>query len=73
MPGDVQAPGYLEALERVRTAAERLGKACGLLVADGAAAAEKHAQGWTFVAIGSDSSLLAAALTGGARPHSDTR
>jgi 4-hydroxy-2-oxoheptanedioate aldolase len=38
-------------------------KSCGLLVPDGAAAAEKHTQGWTFVGIGSDSSLLATDLT----------
>jgi 2-dehydro-3-deoxyglucarate aldolase/4-hydroxy-2-oxoheptanedioate aldolase len=37
------------------------GKACGLLVNDGAAAAARLAEGWTFLAIGSDSTLLAAA------------
>jgi 4-hydroxy-2-oxoheptanedioate aldolase len=63
VPGDVRAPSYLEALERVRTVAQRFGKSCGLLVPDGAAAAEKHSQGWTFVAVGSDSALLATALT----------
>jgi 2-keto-3-deoxy-L-rhamnonate aldolase RhmA len=63
VPGDMQAPPYLEALDQVRSAAQRFGKACGLLVSDGAAAAERHAQGWSFVAIGSDSTLLAAAVT----------
>jgi 4-hydroxy-2-oxoheptanedioate aldolase len=63
VPGDIQAPSYLDALDRVRRAAQRFGKSCGLLVPDGAAAAEKHSQGWTFVAVGSDSSLLATALT----------
>ena len=62
VPGDMQAPSYLAALDRVRTAAQRFGRGCGLLVPDGAAAAERHKQGWTFVAIGSDSTLLAAAL-----------
>jgi 4-hydroxy-2-oxoheptanedioate aldolase len=62
VPGDTRAPRYLEALDRVRTAAQRFGKSCGLLVPDGAAAAEQHAHGWTFVAVGSDSSLLAGAL-----------
>src|SRR5215204_6523829 len=47
VPGDVQAPRYLEALDRVRNAAQRFGKGCGLLVPNGAAAAEKRAQGWT--------------------------
>ena len=42
-------------------AGKRHGKACGLLVNDGAAAAKRIEQGWTFVAIGSDSTLLAAA------------
>jgi 4-hydroxy-2-oxoheptanedioate aldolase len=34
----------------------------GLLVTDGAAAARRLEQGWSFVAIGSDSTLLAAAV-----------
>ncbi len=63
VPGDLQAPAYLAAVERVRTAAGRQGKACGLLVKDGAAAAERQAEGWTFVAIGSDTTLLAAAVS----------
>jgi 2-dehydro-3-deoxyglucarate aldolase/4-hydroxy-2-oxoheptanedioate aldolase len=37
--------------------------AWGLLVADGAAAARRLEQGWSFVGIGSDSTLLAAAVT----------
>ncbi len=44
-------------------AGRRHGKACGLLVTDGAAAAQRLEQGWSFVAIGSDSTLLAAAVT----------
>jgi 4-hydroxy-2-oxoheptanedioate aldolase len=62
VPFDLQAPVYLAALERVRGAAERHGKACGLLVGDGAAAATRQAEGWRFVGIGSDTSLLAAAV-----------
>ena len=62
-PGDLTAPAYRAALDRVRTAAQRHGKACGLLVADGGAAAARRADGWTFIAVGSDSVLLAAALT----------
>jgi 2-dehydro-3-deoxyglucarate aldolase/4-hydroxy-2-oxoheptanedioate aldolase len=71
VPGDLQAPAYLAAAERVRAAAARHGKACGLLVRDGAAAAARQADGWTFVAIGSDTTLLAAAVAaelGRARP-----
>ena len=73
-PGDVQAPSYLEALNRVRSAAQQFGKSCGLLVPSGAAAAEMHAQGWTFIGVASDSTLLAAALTAElARARSNAR
>jgi 4-hydroxy-2-oxoheptanedioate aldolase len=61
VPGEMGAPSYLDALAQVRSAAQRFGKSCGLLVPNGAAAAEKRAQGWTFVAVGSE--LLATALT----------
>ncbi|MFD4509446.1 HpcH/HpaI aldolase/citrate lyase family protein [Streptomyces sp. NPDC058457] len=64
VPGEFSALVYREALERVRKAAADHGKACGLLVPDGAAAAAKRAEGWTFIGIGSDSTLLAAALAG---------
>lgn len=72
VPGEFTAPVYQEALARVREAAAVHGKACGLLVPDGAAAAAKRTEGWTFIAIGSDSTLLAAALSaalGQARPR----
>ncbi len=62
VPGDVTAPSFVDALDQVRRAAHEHGKACGLLVSDGAAAAARLAQGWTFVAIGSDTTLLAAAV-----------
>jgi 4-hydroxy-2-oxoheptanedioate aldolase len=62
VPGDTQAPPYLEALAAVRAAASRHGKACGLLVGDGPAARRLRDQGWAFVGVGSDSTLLAAAL-----------
>jgi 2-dehydro-3-deoxyglucarate aldolase/4-hydroxy-2-oxoheptanedioate aldolase len=62
VPGDLRAPAYVDALDQVRTAARRHGKACGLLVPDGAAAADRLAEGWTFIAIGSDTALLAAAV-----------
>ncbi|MER5518002.1 aldolase/citrate lyase family protein [Streptomyces sp. NPDC002763] len=63
VPGDFTAPVYREALERVRKAAADRGKACGLLVPDGRAAAAQLAEGWTFVGIGSDTTLLAAAVS----------
>ena len=77
VPGQLTARSYLDALERVRLAAAAHGKARGLLVADGDAAAAKRAEGWSFVAIGSDSTLLAGAATtelrkarASTRPHS---
>jgi 4-hydroxy-2-oxoheptanedioate aldolase len=63
VPGDLTAPAFTEAIEHVLAAGRRHGKACGLLVADGAAAARRLEQGWSFVGIGSDSTLLAAAVT----------
>jgi 2-dehydro-3-deoxyglucarate aldolase/4-hydroxy-2-oxoheptanedioate aldolase len=59
VPGQLTAPVFVEALERVRLAAQGGGKACGLLVTDGAAAARRIEEGWSFVTIGSDSTLLA--------------
>lgn len=61
VPGDVTAPVFVQAADTVLAAAKRHGKAAGLLVNDGAAAAARRQQGWDFVAIGSDSTLLAAA------------
>src|SRR5690349_1259390 len=63
VPGQVDAPIFMEALNQVRLSARKHGKACGLLVADGSAAATKMADGWTFITIGSDSTLLASAAT----------
>lgn len=62
VPGDITAPAYLQALDAVLAASRRHGKASGMLVADGAAAAARLAQGWSFLAIGSDSTLLAATI-----------
>jgi 2-dehydro-3-deoxyglucarate aldolase/4-hydroxy-2-oxoheptanedioate aldolase len=63
VPGDLTSPSFVAAIEKVRSAARDHNKACGLLVNDGTAAAARLAQGWSFVAIGSDSTLLAAAVT----------
>jgi 4-hydroxy-2-oxoheptanedioate aldolase len=61
VPGQVTAPEYREALGRVLRAAQKHGKACGMLVPDGSSAAARHAEGWTFLVVGSDSTLLAGA------------
>ena len=63
MPGQTAAAVFVDALDQVRRAAHEQGKACGLLVPDGAAAAAKLDEGWTFVTIASDSTLLATAAT----------
>jgi 4-hydroxy-2-oxoheptanedioate aldolase len=63
VPGDLTAAAFTGAIAHVLAAGRRHGKACGLLVADGAAAAARLEQGWSFVGIGSDSTLLAAAVT----------
>lgn len=61
VPGQLTSAAFVDAIELVRLAALKNGIACGLLVSDGAAAARRIADGWSFVAIGSDSTLLAAA------------
>ena len=63
VPGDLTAPAFTEAIEHVLAACRRHGKACGLLVTDGAAGARRLEQGWSFVAIGSDTTLLASAVS----------
>ena len=63
VPGDLTAPAFIEAIEHVLAACRRHGKACGLLVTDGTAAARRLEQGWSFVAIGSDTTLLAAMVS----------
>jgi 2-keto-3-deoxy-L-rhamnonate aldolase RhmA len=72
VPGQTRAPAYLAALDRVIAAAKAHGKAAGLLVPDGAAAALMTAAGWQFLAIGSDTTLLAAAVTTELRRASTT-
>ena len=62
VPGQTGAPAYLAALDRVLAAALAHGKAAGLLVPDGTAAARMAAAGWQFLAIGSDTTLLAGAV-----------
>jgi 2-dehydro-3-deoxyglucarate aldolase/4-hydroxy-2-oxoheptanedioate aldolase len=72
VPGDITAPAYTQALDTVLAAARRHGKVAGMLVGHGAAAADRLAGGWSFLAIGSDSTLLAAAIgseLGRARTH----
>jgi 2-dehydro-3-deoxyglucarate aldolase/4-hydroxy-2-oxoheptanedioate aldolase len=63
VPGRTDAPAYLAALDRVLAAARENGKAAGSLVPDGAAARRMAQAGWQFLAIGSDTTLLAVAVS----------
>ena len=68
---DLRAAARLLGVGPAALAPELLDPGARLLVGDGAAAAARHAEGWRFVAIGSDATLLAAAVAaelGRARP-----
>jgi 2-dehydro-3-deoxyglucarate aldolase/4-hydroxy-2-oxoheptanedioate aldolase len=74
VPSDFTAPRFEAAVQRVLAAARSARKAAGLLVPDGAGAARRAGEGWQFLAIGSDTTLLAGAVVreiGAARPSSD--
>jgi 4-hydroxy-2-oxoheptanedioate aldolase len=62
VPGELAAPVYTDALEGVLAAARQHGKAAGLLVPDGLAARTMADRGWQFLAVGSDTTLLANAV-----------
>jgi 2-keto-3-deoxy-L-rhamnonate aldolase RhmA len=68
IPGRVDAPEFGAALARVLAAARAGGVAAGVLAANRAAAERYVADGFTFVAIGSDSSFLASAARQAAAP-----
>lgn len=65
VPRQFAAPIFLEAVDHVLSAAERHGKAAGILAVDGRAALDWRDRGFRFLAIGSDSTLLAAAVASG--------
>jgi 2-dehydro-3-deoxyglucarate aldolase/4-hydroxy-2-oxoheptanedioate aldolase len=62
VPGDLTAPAFTDALKRVLEAAREAGKAAGYLVPDGTVAARMAEDGWQFLAVGSDTTLLATAV-----------
>lgn len=59
VPGDLAAPVYREAIEAVRESCQRHGIAGGILVRTAADAARYLELGYTFVAVSSDSALIA--------------
>lgn len=61
VPGDLQAPEFKAALERVVAAADDAGIAAGILAADGTSARRYADQGLRFIGVGSDVSLLSQA------------
>lgn len=75
IPGRLDDPRYVEALEAVVAAAARHGCAAGVLVRDTAEAERHLALGYTFIGIGSDSGLVmsgARATVGGFRSSAGT-
>ncbi|MFF1832424.1 HpcH/HpaI aldolase/citrate lyase family protein [Paenarthrobacter sp. NPDC058040] len=62
VPLQLDSNAFQEALQKVVAAAERHHKAAGILAVDGVAAAKYVQQGFRFVAIGSDSTIMAAAF-----------
>ncbi|MCP2046662.1 HpcH/HpaI aldolase family protein [Paenarthrobacter histidinolovorans] len=62
VPLQLDSNPFQEALQRVVAAAEGHGKAAGILAVDGHGAAKYVRQGFRFVAIGSDSTIMAAAF-----------
>jgi 4-hydroxy-2-oxoheptanedioate aldolase len=59
VPLDFNAPVFRDALDTVVAAARRHGKSAGILSADSAVATTRAEQGFTFLPVGSDSTLLA--------------
>ena len=62
VPLQLDSNVFQEALERVVAAAQLHNKAAGILAVDGMGAAKYVRQGFRFVAIGSDSTIMAAAF-----------
>jgi len=68
VPGALDAPAFRDALTRVLSAARGAGVAAGILAKDRAGAQRFLEDGFTFLAIGSDSTMLAAAAKTAAGP-----
>jgi 2-dehydro-3-deoxyglucarate aldolase/4-hydroxy-2-oxoheptanedioate aldolase len=63
IPRDFKNPKFIEAAAKVVAAARANNKVAGILAADASAASTFIEQGFKFIAIGSDSTLLAGAIT----------
>lgn len=62
VPRDFTHPTFIEACEKVLTACAKVNKPCGILAPDAFEAQRYLRMGFTFIAIGSDSTLLAKAI-----------
>ncbi|MEO5964810.1 MAG: aldolase/citrate lyase family protein [Candidatus Limnocylindrales bacterium] len=60
VPGRMDDPGFVKALDRVVAACAAHGKSAGILLKDGASVAAARAQGFTFLGVGSDVSFVLA-------------
>jgi 2-keto-3-deoxy-L-rhamnonate aldolase RhmA len=58
VPGDTAAPEFRDAVKRVRAAADAAGVAVGVLAPDEKAARRYADEGFRFIGVGSDASLL---------------
>jgi 2-dehydro-3-deoxyglucarate aldolase/4-hydroxy-2-oxoheptanedioate aldolase len=65
IPGRIDEPSFLAALDRVVAACRAHGKSAGILLRDAAGVPESRARGFTFIGIGSDSSFLVAGARSG--------
>jgi 2-dehydro-3-deoxyglucarate aldolase/4-hydroxy-2-oxoheptanedioate aldolase len=63
VPRDFKSPVFVDACAKVIAAAKANNKVAGILAADATAASAFIEQGFKFIAIGSDSTLLAGAIT----------
>jgi 2-dehydro-3-deoxyglucarate aldolase/4-hydroxy-2-oxoheptanedioate aldolase len=61
--GQLDSPVFLEALERINTAARNAKVAAGILTGDPSRTEWYHEHGFSFVAVASDSALLRSAAT----------
>jgi 4-hydroxy-2-oxoheptanedioate aldolase len=70
IPGQIDNPAFLAALDRVVAACRANGKGAGILLGDGAATAGALARGFTFIGVGSDVSFV---LAGARRQLAEAR
>ena len=64
VPREFDSPIFIEAITKVVAAAKLNNKVAGILAADAVAAQKFIDLGFKFIAIGSDSTLLAGAISG---------